>query len=168
MRSLSLILMAALCLLGSCQLAKRQKALEFSNKMSAITDSLYRKGSEWGAVYASASQDRDYSKLKPLRLDMEQFTDRSITAVASMKDVAGSEQFRADMLGFLRFEKNMIGNVFSRFEQLNAGSREEEIQAVLDALTESSTEETRLLDVVRRSQNEFARKNGFQIQNKNT
>lgn len=167
MRFLSVMLVALTCFLGSCQMMNRQKALEFSNKLSSITDSLYRKGGEWGAVYATASQSGDYAQLRPLRIDMQQFTDRNIATVIAMKDVAGSEQFRADMIGFLRFEKKMIEDVFSRFEELNAQSSEGEVQAVLNQLTESSTEETRLLDVVRKSQAEFAKKNGFKIENKN-
>ena len=86
--------------------------------------------------------------------------------LTAMKDVSGSENFRAAMLNFLSYEKKMIKVYFTAFETLDSSSTSDDIQKHMNDLIAVSKDEEAQLQKVREAQDEYAKKNGFVIEKK--
>ena len=64
-----------------------QTPIEFNNKLARITDSLFKKGRAWGAKFSEVHASREYSKLTPYRLEMEDFLSKNISELKTLKVV---------------------------------------------------------------------------------
>jgi hypothetical protein len=139
-------------------------AIQFNDYLVSITDTLYLYGQEWGGQFNTAYSSKDFKSLTPIRTKIQQFASRKFLEVTTMKDMYGSEKLRTVMLEFLAYEKLMIGEHFSAIENLNSSSSNEDIQKGLDALTIDGKSETAALKKVNEAQKEYAKKNGFTIE----
>jgi hypothetical protein len=81
-----------------------------------------------------------------------------------MKDVKGSEKLRAAMLEFIAYEKMMISEHFIPMEKLNSSSSGDDVQKHLDAFAAAGKAESAILKKVSDAQKEYAKKNGFTIE----
>lgn len=141
-----------------------QTALQFNDKLAAITDSLYAKGQGWGVKFNEVKATKEFSKLTPYRMNLERFVDVKIAEVKKMKDVSGSQNLRQAILSFLVMEKTMIQKGFSPMEKLNSSSSDDDIQKALDNLIKESENEGLELSKVNKAQDEYASRNGFKIE----
>ena len=142
---------------------KAQTALEFSNKMADITDSLYAKGSAWGTAFSTARQTGNYTTLKPIREGMQEFIDKYILLVQKMKDVNNSKELRMAMIDLLKIEKQLTDS-FRPFEAFNASTPAEKVQAELDTLTSKAKVEASYMDKANTAQAKYAAENNFKIE----
>src|SRR5690348_5187598 len=113
-----LCLFAWLCFAASCD--REVSALKLSADLTKINDSLAGYGKQWGDEFKRAYSTADFSGLYPIRAKMEAYVNRKLECVGNMKDVGGSRDFREKELEYLRFEKGLIGNKFTRFEYFNS------------------------------------------------
>ena len=144
--------------------ANAQTPLEFNDNLVAITDSLYKKGQDWGEKFTAVRDSKEFYKLAPQRKALEKFIDTKIAEISVMKDISGSENLRKAMVKFLLFEKDMIQRGFMPIEKLNSSSTQEQIDAALEKLTSLTEEENEALGNVNREQEAYAKKNGFTIE----
>ena len=137
--------------------------LQFNDKIAYITDSLFKKGQQWGTKFNEAYQAKNFASLKPTREAMERYITAKITEVQNMKDVKNSKNLRMAMVSFLKFEKDMITRSFIPVESLKSTATENEVKAALDKMTEFSTQEAGELKKVSDAQEAYAKANGFTI-----
>ena len=152
---------------ASFQITSAQKittALELSNYFSSITDSMYKYGQQWGNLFSASYNSKKFGSLTPMRVKIEEYTTRKILELTAMKDVKGSENFRAAMLDFLNYEKKMIKVYFASFEKLDSSATDEDIQKHMNDLVAVAREEDAELQKVKEAQEEYAKKNGFEIE----
>jgi hypothetical protein len=151
----------------SFHLAKAQQpttALQFNDYLVSITDTLYMYGKEWGDQFNVANESKDFTSLSPKRTKIEEFAAKKFLEVTTMKDIKGSEKLRAAMLEFLAYEKLMISEHFIPMEKLNSSSTDDDIQKHLDDLSTAGKTESIALKKVSDAQKEYAKKNGFTIE----
>ena len=139
-------------------------ALQFNDYLVTITDTLYMYGKEWGDQFNVAHESKDFTSLSPMRIRIEEYAAKKFLDVTTMKDIKGSEKLRAAMLEFLAYEKLMINERFTPMEKLNSSSTDDDIQKHLDALATASKGEATALKKVNDAQKEYAKKNGFTIE----
>ena len=154
----------------SFHIANAQKittALELSNYFSSVTDSMYKYGQQWGNQFSASYNSKKFGSLTPMRAKIDDYTSRKIVELTAMKDVSGSENFRAAMLDFLSYEKKMIKVYFAAFEKLDSSSTDDDIQKHMNDLIAVSKDEEVELQKVREAQQDYARKNGFEIEKRN-
>lgn len=137
---------------------------QFNEHLSSITDSLYERGTAWGASFNEAYTSKDFASLVPLRLKLEKYIDSRIAELKKMKDVKNSKEFREATIAFLIFEKEMITLGFKPLEELKKDASEEEIKAKIDGLQVFSDKEQEELKKVGAKQEAYARANGFKIE----
>ena len=143
---------------------KPTTALELSNSYSSATDTLYMKGTQWGEALTTAAKAGDYTVLKPVRMGMQQFIERKTKEIAASPTIGGSEQFKAVMLRFMAYEKDMITTTFIPFEKLTASSTKEDFSVLIDKTTANSKGEDVLIKEIGEVQKAYAKKNDFTIE----
>ena len=146
------------------QAQNTEAALEFNNKLTALTDSLYKLGNNWGQKFVEARESGKFYSLYSVRVGLENFLNRKKMELLKMKDVEGSDKLRLSMLGFLFFESNMIENYFAPLEKLTASSTEAEIDELIAQLSKATEMENRELQKVAAEQIAYAERNGFTIE----
>ncbi len=164
LRKLGLIPVLMLLFSGALLAQKPKTALELNDQLVSITDSLYRKGQRWGEQFNRSYENKDFVKLAPYRKEVQNYIDQQLVAVGVLKDIGGSEDFRAAMIKFLTFEKDMVTNHFIPMEKLNTKSTDEEIKAEVEKLTGAAEKEGDALGAVNKAQEAYAAKNGFSIE----
>ncbi len=138
--------------------------LQFNDKLTAITDSLYTRGQAWAQQFNAAYKSKDFKSLTPYREGMTRFINTSISRVSAMKDVANSKPLRTAMLGFLRYELRLVTDGFQPMEQLTAASPAEDVQRAYNNLKTFSASENDQLAKVATAQEAYASENGFRIE----
>jgi hypothetical protein len=145
----------------SFYIANAQKittALELSNYFSSVTDSMYKYGQQWGNQFSASYNSKKFGTLTSMRAKIEDYTSSKIVELTAMKDVSGSENFRAAMLDFLSYEKKMIKVYFAAFEKLDSSSTDDDIQKHMNDLIAVSKDEEVELQKVREAQQDMLRK----------
>lgn len=155
------VALGILVLLAGCK--PGPTALEYSNKLVSITDSLHAKGTRWGQELVKGAETKDFSKLAPIRTDLQSFISAKTDELIADKDVHGSADLKKAMLDFLNYEQIMVETSFKPVEQLNSNSTPEDLNAVVERIKEASQKEDVLLDRTREVQREYAAKNHFSI-----
>jgi len=140
-------------------------AVEMNNYLASFTDSLYKKGGEWGQIFVASKDSKDFSKLVKPRKDFTMYIENSISEIKSTQDIAGSEDIKNAFIKFLTFEKTAV-NYFIPFEKLNSNSTDTEIDALVNGLNDFSTLEIKELKKLNVVQQEYASKNNFNIETK--
>lgn len=154
-------------LLNVCQAQKSSKtltAIEFSDYMSDITDSLYARGAAWGGQFNEARSSKDFSSLKPYRMAVDEFITRSLKSLRSMPDVKNSAALRKSMISFLEFEHKMVVEGFTPIEKLQPASSDAEVANILSGLQKLAENESVELKKVAIEQEAYAKANGFTIE----
>ena len=156
---------------SSTILSFAQKAitpLDLNNRLADITDTLYKYGSDWGKQVGIAMSKKDFTVLAPYRKKAEQYADKKFLEVTTMKDISGSENLRAAMLEFLAYEKLLIKEHFYEFEKLAKTATNDDVQKLIQKLVTASEKEGAALKKVNDAQTEYAKKNGFTIDEADT
>lgn len=146
----------------SASILKAQTPLEFNNTLTAITDSLYRKGQAWGNSFNTAHQNGNYAILKPITKDMIAFIDKNIVFVQKMKDVNNSKPLRLAVIDFLNYEKQLV-EVFKTFEAFDAATPKEKVQDALNIVRQKAKDEGTSIQKLQAVQEKYAAENGFKI-----
>ena len=162
MKKYLLLLLATGLIIAGCKYTKKQ-AIEFNNKLSAISDSLYSRGKAAGVVINEAITNKDFAPVGIAGKKLEAFVREKIEAVKGMENVAGSENLKAAMLDFLEYEIKVSREAFGPFGELKAESTEEEVQAAITNLMDKSKDETTFMVKLKTAQSEFAKRNKFEI-----
>lgn len=152
-------LFACLCFAVGCD--REVSALKLSTDLTKINDSLAGYGREWGDEFKKAYKTADFSGLYPIRAKMEAYVNRKIECVSGMEDVGGSRDFREKELEYLRFEKGLITNKFTRFEYFNSGTAPEELERAVSELMSASAQEQFVLEQLHEEVRKYADKNGL-------
>jgi hypothetical protein len=140
-------------------------AIELNDQLASITDSLYARGQEWGSQFNTLMNgSKDFKSLAKYRLGIEKFIDRKLAEIRVMKDINGSGELRQAMTEFLTFEKHMIQAGFMPAEKLGTDATDEQIQKIIENLTNESKREGDVLNKVRQAQEAYGKKNGFSIE----
>ena len=145
-------------------IAISQTPIEFNNKLVSVNDSLFIMGQQWGKKFNEVKPVKEYSKLASARQQLESYITRKLAEVRSMKDVAGSKEFREGMIDFLLFERKLIEVGFKPIEKLTGSSTDAEVKTAIDGLIQASKDENTKLETFRKLQAAYAEKNGFKIE----
>jgi hypothetical protein len=138
-------------------------AMEMNNYLVGVTTELNRMGGKWADTLQADKKTGNYNELIPMRESLEKFIDKKTLEIKGMDDVAGSETFRASILDFLKYEKQLLEIGFIPFEKLTKNSSEAEIEKVdANLLTTVQSEETEL-NKVKAAQAEYAKRNGINL-----
>lgn len=148
-------------LIASCG-HNSQDALKLNNTIVAINDSLFDKGKVWGEEFKISYNTGSFSALYPLRLDMQQFVERNVDMVKSMRDVGGSEELRKAEIDFLQFEQEAI-KTMSGFESFNETTDSLLIEQSVSALLLVSKTEQEKIDALKDLQYKYAKANDFEL-----
>lgn len=162
MKKFILPVLASLLVMVGCKDSKKQ-AIEFNNKLSAISDSLYSRGKVVGGEINKAITSRDFSTVGVAGKNLENFVTEKISAVKAMDNVAGSENLKAAMLDFLEYEIKLSRDAFGPFGKLTAESTQDDIQAVINNLVDKSKDESAYMQKLKTAQQEYAKKNKFEV-----
>ena len=148
-------------LISSC--GHEPTAAEYNAKIVAISDSLREKGTRWGLEFNEDVKTKDFSKLTPLRKDIENFASDKMSELRADKDIHGSADLKQAMLNFLTCEKEMMQRGFLPFEKLGPTATDGDVQAALDNIKQQSAKEQALLDNLRDVELEYAKKNNIAL-----
>ena len=173
----SVNLILAIIILFSSSMLRAQTArtpIEFNDLLTAITDTLFARGQQWGRQFnvvtearaKGTSKSTGYASLAPYRQAMELYLDGCISRLKSMPDVNDSKDLRMAMIAFLEYEKNMATLAFKPFESLKASATDEQLKAVYSKLSTYSAAEKEELLKVAEAQEAYARSNGFRIESR--
>lgn len=162
MKKFILPVLASLVFLAGCKDSKKQ-AIEFNNKLSAISDSLYSRGKVVGGEINKAIMSKDFSSVATAGKGLESFVVEKISAVKAMDNVAGSEDLKAAMLDFLEYEIKISRDAFMPFGNLTATSSDDEVQAVIKNLMDKSKDEATYMQKLKTAQQDYAKKNKFEV-----
>jgi hypothetical protein len=142
---------------------KNDDAIKMNDQLAILTDSLQARGLEWGIKFNELCVTRDYKKLTPYRISLQNFIAKKMSVVVHLKDVKGSERLRKTMVDMLLFEQELIEKGMIPLESLNRASTKTEIEAALRNLNEMAKGEPAMLEKFNQAQDEYAWKNGFVI-----
>ena len=160
-------LILTLSIVATAFIAKAQQpttALELNNIMADITDSLFMGGSEWGKAFRDAKKSGRYDLIKPYRVRMENFINRKIEYVLTLKDINNSKPLRLAVIEFLSYEKRLLQEAFIPFESLKPSISKEEVQKLIDNLSTLAAREKDMLAKVSEAQELYGVENGFAIE----
>jgi len=161
-----------ICMLSFSTIGRAQKAtktltpIEFSDHMSDLTDSLYKKGSDWWSHYVAAKSARNFASLKSYRIAVETFLVKSTKELKSMPDVSNSTALRMAMIHFMEFERTMVTKGFMPIEKIPSTGSDEEMDKAFADLQQMAKVESVELEKVSKEQNAYAKANGFKIESK--
>lgn len=165
MKTRSLFLILLLAGISTLKTYGQKTPIQFNDEMVMITDSLYLKGTAWGAKVSEAIKGtRDFSILTPARVNMENFINMKIAKLNTMADVAGSYQYRQAVITYLRFEKQFAGSLIRAFESFNAQTDNQTLQDAITKLTNGAQKEKDQLAAVNVVQEAYAKANNFTIE----
>jgi len=140
--------------------------LDYNNRVASYTDTLYALGQEWGTAFNKAFQSGDYSSLKSTADGMNKYIKGAIADLDKMKDLKESKPLRMAMIGFLKFEQDMVEKGFRKFESFTAATPADTVKAAIANLTALSKDENIYLEKVTATQTTYAAQNGFTIEAK--
>jgi len=154
--------------ISSCSVIQSKNALAFNDTLMKMNQQIVTDATVWSDSIKAYAVNSEYSKLKPIRLHIEQDIDNFIARVTKMDAIGTTgEKFKNEELVFLRLEKDVISKGFSPFETITATTTDEEkqkISAGISALIQNEQEELKTLKSV---QEEFAKEHKFKLQEKN-
>lgn len=141
----SLVLIALIVSITSCDFKKQENAMLRSIEIAAINDTLADQGKIWGDELRIAVNTMDFSNMKSARVDLQAYIIKKIDHISNMKPVADSEELQKAEKEFLEFELKMIDNHFVVFEKFNENTRQEELEnAYLGILQYNEIEQEKL------------------------
>lgn len=152
---------------ASFHIATAQKIttpIQLNNYLTGITDTLYKYGQEWGTQLSSSFTSKNFGLLTPFRTRIEEYASKKIVEITAMKNIGGSENFKAAMLEFLTYEKKTVTTYFIPFEKLDSSSTDDNVQKHMNDLIAVGKDESTALQKVNDAQKEYAAKNGFVIE----
>lgn len=156
------ILPAALAVtLFSCNINKQEDAMRLSNELGFANDSLFYYGKLWNDELKVAVNLSDFSKLQPIRKELEDYILRKEAYITKMEDVGSSQELRQSELDYLAFEKNIVKTKFMPFENFDANTPTDELARAYEELLNSMEQEKPKLDRFQGLQQAYAEKNGF-------
>lgn len=154
-----IVALLVMVLLVSCNFNKKEDCIKLDTKIGTINDSLLKYGAEWGDELEISINTLDFSGLQPIRLQMQEFVDRKINEVQSLKNVGGSEKLLKTELEFLQLEKEIITSRLSVFEQFTDSAAMDNISTAYAAMQLSAIKEAEMLEKLHKLRDEYAEKN---------
>ncbi len=145
----------------SCSSPTKKEAQKLSNTLLVINDSVFARGKALGVCIGEAINNKDYTKIAPVRQSYEDYIDSCGRYVKHMDDTGGSEQLRRAELAVLGYEKNMVHNDLAMFEKLKPDARPNDISILFQIGKKDAKRESDLISKFREIQQEYAKKNGF-------
>ena len=167
MRKCFPLFLAILLVLSGCNSKNKKKAYDFNQKLVEISDTLNKKGTRIGTEVALAVNTRDFSKVDIINKELLDFIEIKTAELKKTPNTAGSEKLKVAMLDFLAFEKDMISSYFIPMGKMNAQTPDTIIQAAVERMVDKSKDESSFLARVQQAQKEYARNNGFVVEDKN-
>jgi hypothetical protein len=154
--------------ISSCNVLQSKNALAFNDTLMKMNQQIVVDATVWSDSIKAFAVNSDYSKLKPIRLNIEKDIDNFIARVTKMDAIGTTgEKFKNEELVFLKLEREVISKGFSPFETITATTTDEEkqkISAGINSLIQSEQEELKNLKSV---QEEFAKEHKFKLEQKN-
>jgi hypothetical protein len=153
----------ALLVITSCNNDKKN-AKEFNDTLAQITLDIEARGKEIGTGLSTGVQTRDFSTVATKTSELQAYITEKIKVVEDMKNVGGSEDLKASMLSYLKFEKEVVGDAFVPFGKMGPNTTEEEINTAAQYIMERSKDEATYMTKLRSEQLKYASKNGLQME----
>ena len=150
-------------LLSGCGLSDQKKAVAINDAIARTNVEFNTKAQAFGVSFGKAILTKDYSSLKPERMEMAQWIDRKIDTISKMTDAGGSEAFRKCELEYLEMEKKIMNEHFGRFETFTEKTTPDELQKAVNSLKEKAVDEKSQQDKLHMLQTAFAAKNQFKL-----
>lgn len=162
------IVTATLATVSSCNVIQSKNALAFNDTLMKMNQQIVADATVWNDSLMAFKATGDYSKLKPVRLKIEQDIDNFI-ARATKIDAPGTtgEKFKNEELVYLKLEKDVISKGFGAFEAITPTTTDEEKQKISNYINTLIKSEQEELQNLRHVQEEFAKENKFKLEQKN-
>lgn len=138
MRNIYILAIVCVAMLASC---KKETPPQVHKVITTINDTLYSKARTWTEAFITAASTKDFSKLEPIREEMEKFINKSIDDVEDLSDVGDAKDLKAQEIAYLKFEKDMISKRFAPFEKFDEQTKDDEIGRTYQNLVSASQEE---------------------------
>ena len=160
-RIINAFLLITMVFIASCDINKQEDAMKYSNEIAATNDTLAYHGSLWAEELKVAINTLDFSQLEKYKVNMLTYIDEKIIEVGNMQNIGGSEHLQKAELEFLRFEKRIVNQYFTAFEQMDSTTSVQAIQAAYMSVMEQGEEEQKKQQAMQKLREEYADNNGF-------
>lgn len=158
----SIIITVVLCVFAtSCNFNKQEDCIALDNTISTTNDTLMLKGNAWGDEFEVAVNTLDFSQLNKRRTDMQSYIERKIDEVDELEPVGKAEDLLAAEKEFLEYERLVVAEKFSVFEQYDTTVTMDELRDSYVNLQLSSEKEQDLIEKVQQKREEYAEQNDF-------
>lgn len=145
----------------SCNFNKKEKCIRLDNTISSINDSLLRYGAQWGDELRIAIATLDFSGLRPIRVEMQDYIGRKIEHVGNMDNIGGSEELLKAELEFLRAEKEIVATKLAVFENFTDTVTMDHLSTAYADMQLSAVKEQDMLKRIHTLREQYAEKNDF-------
>jgi hypothetical protein len=144
----------------------QQKALDFNNKIAGYSKELGKRGEALTPILRKAIETKNFTACTPIIKDLENYIKLKTIELEGLQDINGSENLKAAMRDFMRFEKELADEALFPFTKFDSTTSADEIQNAISRLVTKSEQENTYLQKVRKEQRAYAAKNGFRIEDK--
>jgi hypothetical protein len=149
----------------SCN-TNQQKALEFNNRIAGYSLELGKRGEALSPVLRKAIETKNFTACTPIIKDLENYIKSKTVELEGLQNINGSENLKAAMRDFMRFEKELADEALFPFTKFDSTTSAVEIQTAVSRLVAKSGLENNYLQKVRKEQHTYATRNGFRIEDK--
>lgn len=157
----AVIIISGIVLASSCNLTKHEDAIQLSNELVQVNDSLNHFGKVWGDEFKVAVNTRDFTHLQEFRQNIQYYISERSLHIRAMKDVGDSGPLRQSMLDILKFEDEVILPKMKTFERFDATTPDDTIKFAFQDMMYTTTEDLAKHDVMYKLLDEYAEKNDF-------
>jgi hypothetical protein len=102
--------------LSSCGFYGRKQKQELYDQIVATNDSLHRMTKEWHSILEKAVMMKNFSPLRPQRVQLAQFLSRRRSSIANLDLPPEAETLRGSEQVFLTSQSAMVSDVYPGFE----------------------------------------------------
>ena len=135
--------------------------MHLSAELGFTNDSLFYYGKLWNDELKVAVNLSDYSNLRPIRIELQNYITRKEDHIRNMEDVGSSKELREAELDYLAFEKHIVRTRFIIFETFDDSTHTEELAKAYQDLLGAMEQEKPKLDRFQQLQQAYAEKHGF-------
>jgi hypothetical protein len=145
--------------LSACNFYTTKEKIATYKKISEINDSLDNMTTEWHRLLDNAVSGKNYTALRPYRLEMASFLNRNRSVVAYLKMTPLSENLIDSEESFLDNQATMVSDLYSNFEIFNDMTPDETIQGQLKQVVGDQAAEQAGSAAIKKSLSSFSKKN---------
>ena len=144
---------------SSCNFIPAKKKLLVYTQITATNDTLDLLTREWHQLLYLSTKDKNFSRLKPIKMEMARFLSRNRSVIANL-EISPDSQNLIDSEGvFLSTQATMVSEIYTPFESYNEMTPNQEINRQLILVANDLNNEVAGKAAINRSLQAYLRKN---------